>query len=93
MRPEATVNLRPTGYYNVFSVELKEYVEPQAADFEHSLILGTQLYSVRSKDAVWAIESRSKIDPNVGELASYSIYTDEAQAITAQMSRDGLIAR
>ena len=32
MSPEATVNLRPTGYWNVFSVDVTEYVEPQAVD-------------------------------------------------------------
>jgi len=91
MSPEATYNLRPTYYYNVFSVDLQEYVQPQAADFRHSIVLGTQIYSVRDKDAVWAIESQTNIRPELGELASYSMYVDEADAITARMSRDGLI--
>ena len=43
MSPEATVNLRPTGYWNVFSVDTTEYVEPQAVDFSHSLVLLTEL--------------------------------------------------
>jgi hypothetical protein len=41
MNPEATINIRPTYYYNVWSVEQTEYVEPQAVDFEHSLVLTT----------------------------------------------------
>jgi len=91
MSPEATYNLRPTYYYNVFSVDLQEYVQPMAADFKHSIVLGTQLYSVRAQDAVWAIESQTKINPELGERASYSMYVDEAEAITARMSKDGLI--
>jgi hypothetical protein len=41
MNPESTVNVRPTIYYNVFSVDTKEYVEPQAVDFEHSLVFSS----------------------------------------------------
>ena len=47
MNPETTVNFRPTYYYNVWSVEQTEYVEPQAVDFEHHLVLATQMYFVR----------------------------------------------
>lgn len=93
MSPEATYNLRPTYYYNVFSVDLQEYVQPMAADFKHSILLGTQLYSVRDKDAVWAIESQTKINPGLGEHVSYSMYVDEAEALTARMSKDGLIGK
>jgi hypothetical protein len=91
MSPEATYNIRQTYYYNVFSVDLQEYVEPQMTDVNHSLVLGTELYSARDKDIVWAIESKSKINPNIGEVASYSIYVDEAAAIVSSMSRDGLL--
>ena len=91
MSPESTYNIRPTYYYNVFSVDLQEYVEPQAGDFRHDLVLGTALYSVQTKDIVWAIESKSRIDPGVGELADYSIYVDEAGAIVKYLSVDGLI--
>jgi len=93
MNPEITYNFRPTYYYNVWSVDQEEYVEPQAVDFEHSLVLGTQLYSVLSKDIVWAIEAKSRIDPDFGEVADYSIYVDEAEAITSHLSKDGLIGK
>jgi len=93
MRPEATYNVTPTYFYNVFNVDLQEYVESQAPDYEHDLNLGTQLYSAQSKDVVWAIESRSRIHPRLGDFASYSIYVDEAKAITRRMSRDGLLER
>ncbi len=92
MNPEATYNFRPTYYYNVWSVDLQEYIEPQAVDFVHALELATQLYSVHVKDVVWAIESKSRIVQDFDQLADYSIYVDEANAIVTRLSRDGLIA-
>ena len=93
MRPEATYNFRPTYYYNVWSVDLEEYVEPQSVEFKHSLVLATQLYSVLNREAVWAIESKSKIVMNHEQVRDYAIIVDEAKAIATHLSRDGLIAR
>ena len=92
MNPEATVNFRPTYYYNVWSVEQTEYVEPQAVDFEHSLVLATQLYSVVKQESVWAIESRTKIKVGFDEVAGFSVIVNEARAITSHLTADGLIA-
>ncbi len=93
MNPQATRNFRPTYYYNVWSVELEEYVEPQAVQFKHSLMLATQLYSVHSREPVWAIESKSKIVQSFDQMKGYSIIADEAKAIATYLSRDGLIAQ
>ena len=93
MNPEATYNFRPTYYYNVWSVDLQEYKEPQAVDFEHSLALATQLYSVSAKDVVWAIESQSNIKQAFDKGPDYSIYVDEAKAITSSLRKDGLISK
>ncbi len=93
MNPEATYNFRPTYYYNVWSVDLQEYKEPQAVNFEHSLALATQLYSVSAKDVVWAIESQSNIKQAFDKGPDYSIYVDEAKAITSSLRKDGLISR
>lgn len=92
MNPQSTHIFRPTYYYNVWSVELTEYVEPQSVDFEHSLVLATQLYSVRNQDTVWAIESRTRIVQDVDQLGDYSVYVNEAEAIATHLSSDGLIA-
>ncbi len=92
MNPQSTHIFRPTYYYNVWSVELTEYVEPQAAKFEHSPVLATQLYSVLNHEAVWAIESKSKIVQDFDEVKGYSIIVDEAKAIATHLSRDGLLA-
>jgi len=93
MSPEATLNLRPTGYWNVFSVDLTEYVEPQAVDFEHSLVLLTELHSVRTQETVWGIESKSKFKVGFDQAKDYSIIVTEAEAIAEYLSRDGLIAK
>lgn len=91
--PEATYNIRPTYYYDVWSVELKEYVEPQSLELEHSLVLATQLYSVKNQEPIWGIESRSNIvqDFNVGQ--DYSVVSDEAKAITDQMAEAQLVVQ
>jgi len=93
MNPEATYNFRPTYYYNVWSVDLQEYREPQAVDFNHSLALATQLYSVSTEDVVWAIESKSNISQAFDAGPDYSIYIKEAEAITGRLLRDGLISK
>ncbi len=93
MSPEATLNLRPTGYWNVFSVDLTEYVEPQAVDFKHSLVLRTELYSVRTQETVWGIESKSEFNVGFDQFKDYTIIVNEAEAIAKYLSRDGLIAK
>ena len=55
--PEATYNVRPTYYYNVWNVELTEYREPPGLELKHTIILATQMFSVASKQPVWAIET------------------------------------
>ena len=92
MSPEATVNVRPTIYYNVFSVDTKEYVEPQAVDFEHSLVLVTDLFSVHPQETVWGIQSKSNVSQGFNKVESYSIILAEAEAIVRHLSSDGLIA-
>jgi hypothetical protein len=93
MNPQATYNFRPTYYYNVWSVELTEYEEPQAVDFEHDLALATQLYSVSSKDVVWAIESNTHIMQKFDEGPNYQIYVDEAKTIVNSLVKAGLVAK
>jgi hypothetical protein len=93
MNPQSTHIIRPTYYYNVFSVELTEYVAPQGVDFEHELSLATQLYSVQAKDVVWAMESKSKIKQAFDKGPDYSIYVDEAGALVTQLRNGGLVTR
>ena len=73
MNPESTYNFRPTYYYNVWSVELTEYEEPEAINFEIDLWLATQLYSVDSQDVVWAIEAETKFDQKFDKGRDYQI--------------------
>jgi hypothetical protein len=90
-RPEATVNYWPTYYFNVFAVELTEYVEPPRLNIEHSLVLATQLYSVATREPVWGIESRSSFVEIEEDGLQYRIFEDEAEAIVRRLRRDGLV--
>lgn len=91
MNPEVSYNVRPTYYFNVWNVEQTEYVEPQGLELKHSLVLATQLYSVRTLEPVWGIEAKSKLKVDYAHRGDYSIMVDEAEAITRHLSRDGLI--
>lgn len=93
MNPQQSVIVRPTGYWNVFSVETTEYVEPQAAEFEHSLVLLTELFSAQTQQPVLGIQSHSEYSVAFDEAKDYSIIRNEAEAIVRHLSRDGLIAR
>ncbi|GAG79368.1 unnamed protein product, partial [marine sediment metagenome] len=92
-RPEITYNFSPTYYYNVWSVEQAEYIEPQNLEFTHNIALATQLFSVRDLKPVWAIESKTKIVVANERRGDVSVITDEARAIVSHLVRDGLLAR
>jgi hypothetical protein len=91
MNPQKTLNLRPTNYWNVFTADVTEYVEPQAAEFEHSLVLLTELYSVLDKETVWGIQSSSDFKLGFDRIRDISVVDKEAKAIVRYLSRDGLI--
>jgi hypothetical protein len=93
MRPQATYNFRPTYYYNVFSVELTEYREPQNVEFEHVLALETDLYSTAEQERVWAIVTDRQFKEDREHARDYSKFVDEANAIVNQLARDKLVAR
>ena len=90
-RPQATVNYWQTYYWNVFAVEVTEYVEPPRLQIEHSLVLATQLFSVASREPVWGIESSSSFTEIQEDGLRYSVYEDEAAAIVRQMRRSDVI--
>ena len=92
-RPESTYNVRPTYYYNVWNVELAEYSEPKGLEAEHELLMATQVFSVSTKEPVWAIETRSTLKRNIDQQLSGTSVADEAKAVVGAMSRDGLLAR
>jgi hypothetical protein len=90
-RPQATYNYWPTYYFNVFEVQLTEYVEPPRLNIEHSLVLATQVISAETREPVWGIEASSIFTEIQEDGLDYSIYTDEADAIVRHLRRDGLI--
>ena len=77
MNPQSTTNLRPTYYYNVFSVEVTEYVEPQAVNFEHALMLITDLYSVSTRETVWGIRTSSNVKTDFDQIRNISAIENE----------------
>ena len=89
--PEATYNIRPTYYFNVWEVDLTEYVEPQFVGLEGTYVLGTQVYSVSTRDVVWAIESTADFEQDITQPRPYLVYLDEASSIVHHLSRDGVI--
>lgn len=91
MRPEATYNIWPTYYFNVWNVELTEYVEPQSVALGHNIVLATQVFSVQTKKPVWAIETSFKIQQGVDQIWDYDLFTKEAKPIVNEMSHDRLI--
>lgn len=93
MNPQSTYNVWPTWYFNVWAVELTEYVEPQGLDLEHDLSLATHLYSVQSREAVWEMQSRSDIKVAFDEGPDYSIFVDEAKRIVKALRRSRMIDR
>lgn len=93
MRPEATYNFRPTYYYNVFSVDLQEYVEPQSVELSYELVLATEVYDVGTREPIWGIEAQSRIVNNQDQVQNYDVYFDEADSIVKHLTADGLVAR
>ena len=90
-RPEATHIIRPTYYYNVWNVELTEFVAPPFLTMKHDFRLATQVYSVSAEEAVWGIESKTRIVTQRETQGDTSFIKDEAKAIVRHLSRDGLI--
>lgn len=91
-RAKSTYNIRPTYYYNVWGVELTEYVEPQQMQLNHSIVLATQLYSATQQEPVWGIESDTKLSMNYDKRGDLSVIAKEAKVIASYLSRDGLLA-
>ncbi len=89
--PQATYNYWPTYYWNVWGVELTEYVEPPRILVESTLVLATQVFSVASRSPVWGIESTSQFAQIEEDGFDYQIFIDEANAIVSRMSRHGVI--
>ena len=89
--PQATYNYWPTYYWNVWGVELTEYVEPPRILAEHSLVLVTQAFSVALREPVWALESKSEFTEVQEDGLDYNVFINEANAIVRHLQREGVI--
>jgi len=90
-RPQATYNFRPTYYYNVWSVDLTEYVKPPGLEIATELVLATQVFSVATQESVWTMEAEFEVVQDIDQAWSYSVFPNQAKEISKLMSRDGLI--
>jgi len=91
--PQTSYNVRSTDYYNVFSVEVTEYVEPPAVQYEFGVQLRTDLFSADSKESVWAIAQTSSEKTDINGPGFYSGYADQAAAIVRALRQDKLVAK
>lgn len=91
--PQTTVEIRPTYYFNVWDVNVTEYVEPQFVFQEGTVLLATQMLSVEKRDVVWAIESKLKYKHEAGVPRPYDAYDEEAASIVKHLAKDKLIAK
>ena len=89
--PESTYNYWPTYYYNVWEVQLTEYVEPPRLEVEHSLLLASEIFSVQTREPVWGIESKSVFVEVQEDGLDYQIFVKEAEAIVKHLVRSGAI--
>ena len=92
-RPRATYNYWPTYYFNVWEVELTEYVEPPRMQTEHDLVLATQVFSVEKQAPVWGMESESKFIEVQEDGLDYRVFIEEATVIVDHMKSDNLVTR
>jgi len=92
-RPKSTYNVWPTYYYNVYNVQLTEYVAPKTMELNHTIVLASQVYSVGTKEPVWGIESNTKLSVDFNHRGDTSIMATEAKSIVNYLSRDGLLAQ
>ena len=90
-RPQATYNFRPTYYYNVWSVDLTEYVKPPGLEIATQLVLATQVFSVATRESVWTIEAEFEVVQDIDQTWSYSVFPNQAKEISRHMASDDLI--
>lgn len=89
--PQATYNIRPTYYFNVYDVELTEYTEPQGLEMEQDVTLATQIFSVSSKEPVWAIETEGKFKRDLDMQERNDPLGSATRAIIGALKHDKLL--
>lgn len=91
--PQATYNYWPTYYWNVWQVELTEYVEPPRMLNEHRLVLASQMLSVKTREPAWAMETAGAFVEVQEDGLDYRVFIDEAETIVGRLKRDRVIDR
>jgi hypothetical protein len=90
--PDATYIFRPTYYYNVWSVDLTEYVEPPYMQFTDQLALSSEMYSAQSAERAWSIRSDWTIKEQLQPGTDYKLFTETAKSIVDAALDDKVVA-
>lgn len=83
---DAKATVKGGSPFNLFRYDYEELNEPEIIDLNRTVVLTTELYAAAEQRKVWAVETTSSNKPNIGELVETS-----AEAIVAQLRRDGLV--
>jgi hypothetical protein len=86
-------NTYPTYYWNVWEVQIKEYMEPQYLETKLSLLLMTELHQVDNQQLVWAVESKAKIVKDLSRPDYYPFLTSDSAKIVERMRSEGMIQK
>ena len=89
--PQTSYKVNETFFWNVWDVQVVEYMEPEYLETKLSVDLITELYQVDSQQRVWAIESKAKIVKDLSRPDYYPFIDSDAAKIVARMRSEGII--
>ncbi len=91
--PKGSYKFGATPYFNVYTVEQAEYIEPPTVELTYDVAVQTDCYSVLGETKVWSIVTESHFKRDIEDQLDGSRIEAEAQAIVTALARDGLIGR
>lgn len=91
--PQTSYKINQTFFWNVWDVQVVEYMEPEYLEQKLSLYLITELYQVDNQQRVWAINSKAKIVKDLSRPDYYPFIDSDAEKIVARMRSEGIIQK
>ena len=83
----------PGGYYNVWEVSIQEYMEPKYLERKMKLTLMTELFIPKTRERVWAIESKANIVRDLSRPNYHPFMNAEAAQIVKYLQADDIILK
>lgn len=83
----------PGGYYNVWEVSVQEYMEPKYLERKMKLTLMTELFIPKTRERVWAIESKANIVRDLSRPDYHPFMNAEAAQIVKYLQADNIIEK